>query len=157
MASAEEPSSNVGYHFLKSLRENPGKTLLVRHTQYKHYGGGGLQYVLLQSCPQFSLLFFLIPLFIPYSLPPSPLLLFLPVSLQVVEREAVTGLELHQRISSAVHLLKMKGVVPGNRVLITMQPSVDFYALAVASFAVGKNCGREGHFVTCRAHAHVHA
>lgn len=71
---------------------------------------------------------------LPPSFSPPP-----PVFLQVVEREAVTGLELHQRISSAVHLLKMKGVVPGNRVLITMQPSVDFYALAIASFAVGKN------------------
>ena len=49
----------------------------------------------------------------------------------------MTGLELHQRISRAVHLLKSKGAAPGHRMLITMKPSVDFYALAIASFVVG--------------------
>ena len=59
------------------------------------------------------------------------------VCVQVIEGEAVTGLELHQRISRAVHLLKSKGAAPGHRMLITMKPSVDFYALAIASFAIG--------------------
>lgn len=35
MADPGEPSSNTSYRFLKSLRENPGKTLLVRHMQCK--------------------------------------------------------------------------------------------------------------------------
>ena len=57
---------------------------------------------------------------------------------QVVEEEAVTGLELHRQISAAVRLLRANGVVPGNRVLITVKPSVRFYALAIATLVVGK-------------------
>ena len=55
-----------------------------------------------------------------------------------MDGEAVTGLDMHQRVSAAVHLLLKSGVAPGNRVLITMAPSVDFFALIVAAFVVGK-------------------
>ena len=60
------------------------------------------------------------------------------MSCKVVDGEAVTGRELHQRISAAVHLLLKNGVVPGNRILMTIKPSIDFYALAIASYVVGK-------------------
>ena len=49
----------------------------------------------------------------------------------------MTGLQLRQRISAAVYELRASGVVPGDRVLITMTPSVDFFALAFATFFVG--------------------
>ena len=45
---------------------------------------------------------------------------------------------MHQRISAAVYQLRANGVVSGDRVLITMMPSIDFYALAVAAFSIGK-------------------
>ena len=81
-----------------------------------------------------------------FHLPPPPSPLSLPPSLplwnhcdtQVIEGEAVTGLEMHQRISAAVQQLRTRGVAPGNRLLITMSPSVDFFALAIAAFIIGK-------------------
>ena len=50
----------------------------------------------------------------------------------------MTGLQMHQRISAAVYQLRANGVVSGDRVLFTMMPSIDFYALAVAAFSIGK-------------------
>lgn len=58
--------------------------------------------------------------------------------LQVMDGEPVTGLQMHQRISAAVYQLRANGVVSGDRVLLTMTPSIDFYALAVAAFSIGK-------------------
>ena len=37
-----------------------------------------------------------------------------------------------------VHLLKWKGVGANDRVLMTVKPSVDFYAITIAVFVVGK-------------------
>ena len=58
--------------------------------------------------------------------------------MQVIDGDLVTGLQMHQRISAAVYLLRARGVVPGDRVLITMVPSVDFFALTVATLSVGE-------------------
>ena len=55
----------------------------------------------------------------------------------MVDGEAVSGHEMHMRLSAAVDLYLRNGVVAGDRVLITMSPSVDFFALAVAAFVVG--------------------
>ena len=45
---------------------------------------------------------------------------------------------MHERVSAAVYQLRTSGVVPGDRVLITMTPTVDFFALAIASFFIGE-------------------
>lgn len=43
----------------------------------------------------------------------------------------------HKKLTTFVNLLKKKGVKAEHRVLMTVSPSVDFYALAVAVFAIG--------------------
>ena len=58
--------------------------------------------------------------------------------MQVVDGDPVTGLQMHQRISAAVYQLRARGVVPGDRVLITMMPTVDFFALTVATLSIGE-------------------
>ena len=62
---------------------------------------------------------------------------------QVVDGDPVTGLQLHQKITAAVYQLRGSGVVPGDRVLITMTPSIDFFALAVATFSLGEQESRK--------------
>ena len=57
---------------------------------------------------------------------------------QVVENESATGAKLHEKVTAMVHLLKWKGVAANDRVLMTVKPSVEFYAIAIAVFAVGK-------------------
>ena len=57
--------------------------------------------------------------------------------LQHIGHESVTGQQFHERVTAVVNLLKWKGVVPNDRVLVTMQPSIDFYAVAIGVFAVG--------------------
>ena len=51
----------------------------------------------------------------------------------------LTGAQLHEKITAVVHLLKWKGVSPNDRVLMTVPVSVDFYAIAIAVFAVGES------------------
>lgn len=46
---------------------------------------------------------------------------------------------MHQRVASAAHQLQKSGVVSGNRILITTSLSVDFFAVAIAAFAIGKH------------------
>ena len=62
----------------------------------------------------------------------------LNVLMQVVDGECVTRRRFHEKITSAIKCLKLKGMVPNDRVIITMQPSVDFYAIAFAVLAIGK-------------------
>ena len=69
----------------------------------------------------------------PPSSPSSSLLL----PRQVVEDDAVTGRQFHEKVTAATQLLKWKGVAPNDSVLITLQPSVDFYAIAIAALAIG--------------------
>ena len=49
----------------------------------------------------------------------------------------VTGRQFHEKVTATVNLLKWKGVVPNDRVLVTITPSIDFYAIAVGVFAMG--------------------
>jgi acyl-coenzyme A synthetase/AMP-(fatty) acid ligase len=55
----------------------------------------------------------------------------------VVGGEVVTRGFFHKKLTTFVNLLKKKGVKAEHRVLMTVSPSVDFYALAVAVFAIG--------------------
>lgn len=57
--------------------------------------------------------------------------------MQHIGHESVTGQQFHERVTATVNLLKWKGVLPNDRVLVTIQPSIDFYAIAVGVFAVG--------------------
>ena len=59
------------------------------------------------------------------------------IILQHIGHESVTGRQFHERVTAVVNLLKWKGVVPDDHVLVTIQPSIDFYAVAVGVFAVG--------------------
>ena len=61
---------------------------------------------------------------------------------QGVESVAVTGAQLHEKITAVVHLLKWKGGSPNDRVLMTVPVSVEFYAIAIAVFAVGEALSR---------------
>ena len=49
----------------------------------------------------------------------------------------MTGRQFHEKVTAAAQLLKWKGVAPNDSVLITLQPSVDFYAIAIAALAIG--------------------
>ena len=42
-------------------------------------------------------------------------------------------------VTSTVNFLKWKGMVPNDRVIITIQPSVDFYAVATAVLVLGNS------------------
>lgn len=55
----------------------------------------------------------------------------------VVNNQCVTRRQLHEQISTAINLLRWKGVLPNDRVLMTISPSVDFYAVAIAVLAIG--------------------
>lgn len=56
---------------------------------------------------------------------------------KVVNDESVTGVELHARVTCVAQLLQCRFVSPNDRILITMQPSIDFYATAIAALAIG--------------------
>lgn len=56
---------------------------------------------------------------------------------QGVESTSVTGRQLHEKITAMANLLKCKGISPNDRVILTIPVSVDFYAIAIAIFAVG--------------------
>lgn len=58
-------------------------------------------------------------------------------TLQFINNESVTGRLFHEKVTAMVHLLKWKNVVPNDRVLLTVQPSIDFYAISIAVFAIG--------------------
>ena len=62
---------------------------------------------------------------------------FLPV-LQVIGEQVVTRGLFHKKVTTFVNLLKARGAKKKHRVLMTVTPSVDFYALAVAVFAIGE-------------------
>ena len=49
----------------------------------------------------------------------------------------MTGRQFHEKVTATVNLLKWKGVVPNDRVLVTITPSIEFYAIAIGVFAVG--------------------
>ena len=49
----------------------------------------------------------------------------------------VTGRQFHEKVTATVNLLKWKGVVPNDRVLVTITPSIEFYAIAIGVFALG--------------------
>ena len=57
---------------------------------------------------------------------------------QVVENDSATGKQFHEKVTAVAHMLKWKGVSPNDHVLITVQPSVDFYAMAIAVLAIGR-------------------
>ena len=40
-------------------------------------------------------------------------------------------------LTAAINLLKWKGLSPNDRVLITINPSIEFYTVAVAALAIG--------------------
>ena len=54
----------------------------------------------------------------------------------VAGRSATYG-ELHIKISTFYSILKKGGLKPNDRVLITVRPSVEFYALTIAVLAAG--------------------
>ena len=56
----------------------------------------------------------------------------------MVDNESATGQQFHHRVTALAGLLKWKGVSPNDRVLITMQPSVEFYVVAIAVLAIGE-------------------
>lgn len=55
----------------------------------------------------------------------------------VVDKVCVTRRQLHEKITAAINLLRWKGISANDRVLMTISPSVDFYAVAIAVLAVG--------------------
>ena len=61
----------------------------------------------------------------------------LPV-LQVIGEQVITRGLFHKKVTTFVNLLKARGAKREHRVLLTVTPSVDFYALAVAVFAIGE-------------------
>ena len=56
---------------------------------------------------------------------------------QVLGKEEIRCEEFHKRVTAYAKLLRAKGVRPNDHLLMTILPSVDFFALAVAAFAVG--------------------
>lgn len=54
-------------------------------------------------------------------------------------KEEVNCEEFHKRITVYAKLLRAKGVRPKDYLLMTILPSVDFFALSVAAFAVGES------------------
>ena len=56
---------------------------------------------------------------------------------QVIEGQSVTRKKLHEKVTASINLLKWKGLVPNDRVLMTIEPSVDFYAAVIAILAIG--------------------
>ena len=52
--------------------------------------------------------------------------------------ESVTGFELHARVTCVAQQLQCRFVAPKDRILITMQPCIDFYATAIAALAIGQ-------------------
>ena len=56
----------------------------------------------------------------------------------MVNNQCVTRRTLHEKVTTVINLLKWKGVLPNDRVLMTVLPSVDFYAVAIAVLAVGE-------------------
>ena len=56
---------------------------------------------------------------------------------QHIGHESITGQHFHEKVTATVNLLKWKGVVPNDRVLMTIQPSIEFYAIAIGVFAIG--------------------
>lgn len=54
-----------------------------------------------------------------------------------MDGECVEGRQLHEKITATVTLLKWRGVSPNDRVLLTLPVCVDFYAIAIAVFAIG--------------------
>ncbi len=73
----------------------------------------------------------------PYHCPPTT-----PHPLSFVQAvnsdDCCTGVQLHEKITATITLLKWRGVSPNDRVLMTVPVSVDFYAIAIAVFAIGK-------------------
>ncbi|XP_064406005.1 olefin beta-lactone synthetase-like [Halichondria panicea] len=59
------------------------------------------------------------------------------VLLAVNSDDCCTGVQLHEKITATITLLKWRGVSPNDRVLMTVPVSVDFYAIAIAVFAIG--------------------
>jgi acyl-coenzyme A synthetase/AMP-(fatty) acid ligase len=57
--------------------------------------------------------------------------------LQQIGHEVVTRQQFHEKVTATVNLLKWKGVVPNDRVLVTITPSIEFYAIAIGVFALG--------------------
>ena len=60
-----------------------------------------------------------------------------------MDDEPVTCREFHSRVTSAVRQLKSASIKPGDRVLLTLSPSVDMIAIVVAILAVGMQ-GEQG-------------
>jgi len=40
-------------------------------------------------------------------------------------------------LTAAINLLKWKGLSPNDHVLVTINPSIEFYAVAIAALAIG--------------------
>lgn len=62
----------------------------------------------------------------------------------------MTRAQFHSRVSSVAQFLKASSLKPGDRVLLTITPSLDMFCVAVAIFALGrqgreKREGREGY------------
>ena len=54
----------------------------------------------------------------------------------------MTRAQFHSRVSSVAQFLKASSLKPGDRVLLTITPSLDMFCVAVAIFALGRQ-GRE--------------
>lgn len=57
--------------------------------------------------------------------------------LQVITTQSVTRRKFHEKVTAAINLLKWKGFSPNDRVLLTIYPSIEFYAVAIAVLAIG--------------------
>lgn len=113
-----EPSSNFSYHVLKTLQQKSDRPILVSNSigqnlVFKAF----ISNIHKENCviikPQ-------------------------PATLQVVNNQCVTRIQFHEKVTTAINLLKWKGVTPNDRVLMTISPSVDFYAVSIAVMAVGR-------------------
>ena len=58
--------------------------------------------------------------------------------LKVVNGEAIDKKGFHQLVTNYANLLKKNGAKPGDSILITIKISINFYAMAVATLAIGK-------------------
>ena len=58
--------------------------------------------------------------------------------LQVVNGDTISKEGFHRLVTSYVEVLKRSGAQPGDRILITINISINFYAMAVATLAIGK-------------------
>ena len=52
--------------------------------------------------------------------------------------DAISKEGFHRMVTSYAEVLKRSGAQPGDRILITINISINFYAMAVATLAIGK-------------------